>query len=280
MDRNMEPIVILGGQGLVGTHLTRRIRAGHIVSRTKPQVPPSIDWVPSADMLEGRFHIPAQSVVISTWPIWLLPPVMQQMRGAKHIVALSSTSGISKRYSADPCDRDVAERILKAETRMVAAARADGLRYTILRPTLIYDEERDHSVNKIATILRRAGFFAVADQGCGLRQPIHAEDVAVAAWRALDNPAAMDQTLELTGGETIDYRTFVERIALGLGQRPRIVGVPSVVLRTAVLFMARFGRTSLTPGMIDRMNEDLIYDGSEARQRLGIEPRQFYPAFR
>ena len=282
MNNQIGHVVILGGKGLVGPYLTQRLAASgskvSVVSRTEPALPPEAEWIPCSDLADGHVQLPDQSYVISTWPIWVLAEHVDKLQSAKHIVALSSTSGVSKRNSKTACERNIARQIIDAEHRLAAETEAADTPYTILRPTIIYDGVSDQSINQIATVMRRFGFFAVAGAGQGLRQPIHADDVALAALHALDNPEAFGQTLELTGGETLDYRTFVERIARGLGQTPRIVGVPAFLLRAVIRMWGRMSETSLNPSMIDRMNQDLVYDGSEARRRLRSEPRHFYPA--
>ena len=282
MNNQIRRVVVLGGNGLVGPYLIERLAASgskiSVVSRTAPDLPAEAEWISCSDLADGHAQLPDASYVISTWPIWVLADHVDKFQSAKHIVALSSTSAVSKQNSKAACERDIARQIIDAERRLAFAAEAADMSFTILRPTIIYDGVSDQSINQIATVMRRFGFFAVAGAGQGLRQPIHADDVALAALHALDNPDAFGQILELTGGETLDYRTFVERIALGLGQTPRIVGVPAILLRAVIRLWGKLSETSLNPSMIDRMNQDLVYDGSEARRRLRIEPRHFYPA--
>ena len=205
---------------------------------------------------------------------------MDRLAGASQLITLSSTSIHSKIASDDPAERALSARLAESEEHIFQAAGRIGLPVTVLRPTMIYDCETDRSINQIASVIRRFGFFAIAGSGRGLRQPIHARDVAEAIFRSIGNHNTMDKTLDLTGGETISYRTMVERIARGLGRKSPILSVPTFALKSLVYIVRSAGMTRHSPSFIDRMNEDLAYDNSEAIARLGFTPRGFDPEFR
>lgn len=92
--------------------------------------------------------------------------------------------------------------------------------WVILRPTLIYGRGRDRNITVIARFIRRFGFFPVLGRATGLRQPVHAEDVALACHRALEAPAATNRAYNISGGETVTYREMVRRVFLALEGGP------------------------------------------------------------
>jgi UDP-glucose 4-epimerase len=103
--------------------------------------------------------------------------------------------------------------------------------------------------------------------GKGLRQPVHADDLAAAALAALDLPAAEGQSFNLGGAETLSYRQMIQRIFEALGQNPRFLRVP---------FLARL------PGAIGavaaRMEQDLAFDGGEFWRSPALRRGAFSPA--
>ncbi|MEM7750383.1 MAG: hypothetical protein AAF346_19190, partial [Pseudomonadota bacterium] len=196
---------------------------------------------------------------------------------ANQLIALSSTSVFTKQSSSDPGELRLSQRLQTAEELIQATS--EDLPYTILRPTIIYDAETDVSINQIAKIIRRYGFFAVAGRGSGLRQPIHAADVAAMMVQCIERDAAKNVALNISGGEPLSYRKMVERIAVGIGTKPRIVSVPVWLLKGLVSVMRILKLTKHSPNMIDRMNNDMAFDNSKAVALLQIQPRKFHPAF-
>jgi nucleoside-diphosphate-sugar epimerase len=151
--------------------------------------------------------------------------------------------------------------------------------WTILRPTLIYAEGQDQNVSRLARLIRRLGFLPLAGSGQGLRQPVHADDLAAAAIAAAASPAAENRAYDLPGGETLTYRAMVERVFEGMGRRPAILPLPEGLWRLAFA-LARPLLPGATAQMGARMSEDLTFDGSAAAADFGWKSRAFHPDFR
>jgi nucleoside-diphosphate-sugar epimerase len=194
------------------------------------------------------------------------------------LVAFSSTSRFTKARSPDPAERAVAARLAEGEARVEAFCADAGVAWTVLRPTLIYAEGLDRNVSRLAGLARRFGVLPLSGRGQGLRQPVHADDLAVAAVEALGREAAFGRAYDLPGGETLSYRAMAERVFAGLGRTPRILSVPKPVWRAGLAVAA-----PLLPGvgaaMGERMDQDLAFDGAAAARDLGWSPRPFQPRF-
>src|SRR3546814_1705754 len=54
--------------------------------------------------------------------------------------------------------------------------------------------------------------FALPRNANGLRQPVHVEDLATAAFATLDAPETHGRTYALPGGETLAYSEMVARV--------------------------------------------------------------------
>jgi nucleoside-diphosphate-sugar epimerase len=227
-----------------------------------------------------RERLPPIATVLSLSPIWLLPQALPALEaaGARRLVAFSSTSRITKAQSPDPGEREVAARLATSEDTVRQACEAAGVRWTLLRPTMIYAEGQDRNVSRLAGLIRRLGLLPLAGDGRGLRQPVHAQDLAGAALAAAAAPATFDRTYDLPGGETLSYRAMAERVFAGLGRRPRIVPVPPTLWRLG-LALARPLLPGATAAMGERMSEDLVFDGRPARADFGWAPRPFHPRF-
>lgn len=211
-------------------------------------------------------------------PNWVLPDyfALLEASGARRVVVLSSTSRFTKVGSGDTAEQATAAKLIDGETRLQAWAESRGIEWVILRPTLIYGLGRDKNISEIACFIRRFGFFPVLGEAKGLRQPIHAEDVATACVSALQAPDAANRAYNIAGGETLSYREMVARVFAALGRRPRLLTVPLWAFRLAVTTLRCLPRyRQWSAAMAERMNRDLVFDHADAARDLGFKPRAF-----
>ncbi len=278
----MTRVLVSGATGIVGHFLLPRLVAEgmevHALSRRR-QAPGAVRWH-VGDMTDEQWSrgLSALDLVIHAAPLWLLPPLLPALHllGVSRLIAFGSTSRYTKRDSPSAHERSVAASLVRAEADL--AEQGGFLNWTVFRPTLIYGGGRDRNITAIAGFIRRFGFFPVAGAAAGQRQPVHAEDLAEACLQALQAPATHGQGFDLGGGEVLSYREMVRRIFEGLGRRPRIAPVPVAALRAAAGLAALVpGFRSLDPAMIDRMNQDLVFDPAPARAAFGYAPRPFRP---
>lgn len=212
-------------------------------------------------------------------PLPLLPlglARLVQPTRLKRIIAFSSTSCFSKRTSTNPQERIIAAQLAEAEQSIISWCQANQVEWTLFRPTLIYGCGQDKNVSFIAQFIRRFGFFPLLGQGQGLRQPVHADDLAAACLQAIFAPTAVNQAYNLSGGQTLSYRAMVEAIFQQLGKNPRIFSIPLPAFKLLVHSIAWLPTFAhLSTAMITRMNQDLCFDHSTAYHDFGYCPRKF-----
>lgn len=212
-------------------------------------------------------------------PIWVLPDYLDWLLacGVRRVVVLSSTSRFVKHDSPDLAERQVAERLIEAESHLQGWASQHGVEWFVLRPTLIYGSGRDRNVAEIMRFVRRWHFFPLAGAASGLRQPVHVQDVAAACVAALSARQA-GRAYNISGAEALSFRDMVLRTAVVAGVRPYLFSVPVCVLRWGLKFMAVVRPAKgWGPGMADRMNRDQIFDHADAARDLDFAPRPFRP---
>jgi nucleoside-diphosphate-sugar epimerase len=212
-------------------------------------------------------------------PIWVLPAnfTLLEAHGVRRIVVLSSTSRYTKEDSLNLEEQAVSQRLAEAELRVQAWAENIGVKWIILRTTMIYDFKRDKNIAEIARFIRRFGFFPLLDGADGLRQPIHAQDVAGACMAALKSINVANRSYNLSGGETLSYREMVTRIFTACGLQTRFLHVPLWIFCIAVALMRLLPRyRQWTSAMARRMTKDMAFDHGEAARDLGFSPRPFW----
>jgi len=213
-------------------------------------------------------------------PIWVLPEYFSLFLhyGVKHIVAVSSTSRFTKGLSSDTAEKKLAVRLAEGEQLFIDWAGKNQVFWTILRPTLTYGLGRDSNISVIARSIRRLSFFPLLGAAQGLRQPVHAQDVARGCLAALNAEKAFNRSYNIPGGETLPYREMVGRVFLAMGRKPRFVILPIWLFRLAVMFLRLLPRFRYwSPAMAERMNSDLVFDHADARRDLEFMPRPFLP---
>ena len=269
---------VLGASSLVGECLLPMLsKAGwRVVAFSRQAV--------VGDLGVAWWQLPFTEVAaeISHWicvaPIWVLPDyfALIEAAGARRVVVLSSTSRFTKVGSGDTAEQTTAAKLIDGETRLRAWAESRGIEWVILRPTLIYGLGRDKNISEIACFIRRFGFFPVLGEAKGLRQPIHAEDVAGACLAALQGSDGRSRSYNISGGETLTYREMVARVFTALGRRPRLLTVPLWAFRLAVSMLRCLPRyRQWSAAMAERMNRDLVFDHADAVRDLGFKPRGF-----
>jgi nucleoside-diphosphate-sugar epimerase len=112
--------------------------------------------------------------------------------------------------------------------------------------------------------------------GDGLRQPVHAEDLALACLKTVDNPKTFNKAYNLSGGEILTYRHMVNRISTHLETRCKIIHIPLPLMRFALGWLSNLpGYQKVTPEAANRINLDMCFDHSDAEIDISFKPRRF-----
>ena len=281
-----DPFLLFGASGLVGAEVVRLAastgRSMHAISRASDENDDdSVVWHRGADfdLYAGTGPWPSASTVISAGPLDALSAWLERLRppALRRLVALSSTSVETKANSTDPGERALVARLAAAESRVIDYCRVNGVRWTLLRPTLIWGAGRDRNVSRLAAMARRFGFIALPSFARGLRQPIRASDVAAALLAATVREQSVNRLLELPGGEILPYDEMARRIAAVVSSAGRIIRVPGWLVVAASRTLGAAGIARHAAAAIERTRYPLIFDGSPALEALGVEPQGFVP---
>lgn len=280
MTDGLRTVGVIGATSLVGELLLSRLAAGgyRVVafSRNPPQCPaPSIEWRALSDLSQ-------QAEEIEWWicaaPIWVLREHLALLHSyaARRIVALSSTSCFSKITSRDPQERQIAQLLQQGEADLREWAARHDLAWSVLRPTLIYGLGRDKNISEIARFISRFGFFPLCGRAEGLRQPVHAEDLASACVSTLRLPQGGAGYLTIAGGEVLTYREMVRRVFKALDRPVRFLQLPLWGFRVAIFLQNLLPwQRGWSSSMAERMNTDLVFSADDQARIADFRPRPF-----
>jgi uncharacterized protein YbjT (DUF2867 family) len=281
-------VIVTGATSQIGSFLLPRlVSAGYQVvalsrSPHSSATTDSIDWRQADIGAAATVDWPTAGSLIHIAPLRLLPGLLPGFfaHGGRRVICFGTTSRFSKARSRDAYEQSFAAAQGEAEHQVAELCAAAGAHWTLFRPTLIYGCNMDRNVALIARVIRRFGFFPLFGRASGLRQPVHADDLAAACMAVIDRAEAFDKSYELVGGETLSYREMVERIFASLGRPVRVFRLPMVAFRVALRalsWLPRFG--DFNGEMARRMNEDLVFDSSAAARDFAYAPRPFRPKF-
>jgi nucleoside-diphosphate-sugar epimerase len=275
--------LVIGATGLVGgyivDHLVRRGERPAALSRSE-QVKPGIDWFCGDLEKTDTLNLPPRETIYCTTDAILVAKALPRLfnPSLKRLVAFSSTSVITKWDTPVAAERETIRNLASAERTIVAACEQHNVGWTILRPTLIYCEGRDTNITPLSRLIRRFGFMPLVGGGSGLRQPVHAEDLAIGAISAASSPAAVNQIYSVPGAETLTYHEMIGRVFDGMRRPRRTISVPPALWKIVfVLAKPLYPSANVAMGM--RMMKDMTFDSTPAIRDFGWSPRNFRPVF-
>ena len=281
--------LVVGSSSQIGTWLVPDLVAygwtAHLISRgiaRRADDGPRAIWHEfDLARLDRPFPSVTADVLFHTAGIGAILPWLERIRsaGVSRVIAFSSTSLLTKANSDSAYDREMIARLAGYEQTFIATSERLGLNWTILRPTMIYGGKfGDRTVMDIARVIRKLGFFPLLGQAKGVRQPVHAADLANACMQTVDCTAAFNRTYNLAGAERLSYRHMGERIFKAMDKTPRFLPVPLTAFELAVRLANLHPRyRHLTSSMATRMNQDMIFSIEEAVADFGFTPRAFLP---
>lgn len=276
---------VVGATGIVGGYILKNlVRSGErpiALSRSKHDSTADVEWFEGDLSAPEMPELPSFSTLYCTAHAGLMAAALTHLAcpSLRRVVAFTSTSIVTKAESEIDAERESVRRWAAAEQQLIVACERLGIQWTVLRPTIIYDEGRDANITRLSRLIERFGFMPLAGSGTGLRQPVHAEDLAAGAVAAAASSAAANKIYAIPGRDTITYREMVGRIFDGMDRRRRIVAIPPTLWRAAFA-LARPFISNANVAMGNRMAKDMIFDAAPAMRDFGWNPREFRPRFK
>jgi nucleoside-diphosphate-sugar epimerase len=170
----------------------------------------------------------------------------------------------------------------KVESEQLALKyfREFGLPIVVLRPGFIYGPHDRTVLPKLLEALRQRRVRYLGSSSRAMNT-IFVGNLIDAMFLAAEDPRAVGQVFNLTDGEAVSKRRFIEALADGVGvPRPRPLPVPLWIARPlARLLEARARRQGaseapvLTQARVKFLGLDLDFSIDKARKELGYRPR-------
>jgi uncharacterized protein YbjT (DUF2867 family) len=276
-------ILVTGGTGHTGrravTALADRGERVRVLTREPAKL--ALKLRRRVDICRGSLDDPAvareafdcASAVIAMTHIGMAPRVVAAAReaGVRRAIFISST----RRFTKFP--EETARRVIEGEQ----AVRDSGLDWTIIRPSMIYGSGHDNNFCHLQSALRHWPVHPLIGGGRMLWQPVFTWDVVQAVLAALDRSATIGKEYTVAGPEPISYEQMVRTFLRLMNRRVLLVPVPMPWAKAAVRL---YGKVSKHPRVrldqIQRLEEDKVFDITDARRDLGFAPVSFEEGIR
>ena len=167
----------------------------------------------------------------------------------------------------------------KSKTVRLAAENAietSGLKYTVLRPTMIYGSPRDRNMWRLIRFMRYLPVVPVLGDGNYLQQPIYVGDVAQAIVSCLCNDQTIGKSYNIAGKSPLTYNQVIDTIAGQMNKRIWQVHIPSMpVVSLLKLFERLHLPFAIKAEQVLRLNENKDFNYAEAERDFGFTPLSF-----
>ncbi len=156
------------------------------------------------------------------------------------------------------------------------AIETSGLKYTILRPTMIYGSPRDRNMWRLIRFMWASPLVPIFGDGKYLQQPIYVDDVAQALVSCLSNDNTIDKSYNIAGKHALTYNDVIDTIAKGLHKRVWKIHVPSILVVSLLHFLEqRRIPFPIKAEQVLRLNENKDFSYTEAQRDFGFSPASF-----
>jgi nucleoside-diphosphate-sugar epimerase len=206
-----------------------------------------------------------EEIVIHISSIFHTPAVLEACRGAKRLIAISST-GVFSRYRRTAAEIERCESLIETS----------GIPCTILRPTMIYGTPDDRNISRLVRLVAKYGVVPLPGGGRARFQPVHVKDLARCISACLESEASIGKSYNVPGGSSHSLGEIV-RIIAGL-LRKRVITLP--IPLAPALFAARILLLRIDPEQIERLREDKTFSYEDAGHDLGYTPMTFEEGLR
>ena len=182
--------------------------------------------------------------------------------GIKRAFCVTTTAVFSSFHSYSALYREI-------ESEMEQSS----IEITILRPSMIYGNERDHNMHKLLRFLKKAPIFPIFGDGMSLVQPVYVDDLAAGLVAAIANDAIGE--FNLAGPEPITYKTLLTTSSVALGKKTVFLHLPHMLVADLIAVAEKIPRFPIKREQVMRLQENKTFDISSSVEVLNYAPRAF-----
>lgn len=287
MDGNGRLVLVTGGAGVMGRRLCKGLAARGFRVRVLDRPGTKVEGVPvdlrhgdvtDPSSLKGLFdgvhtvyHLAA--VILPPSPDFFRTVNVQGTRnvleasidaGVQHFVLVSSASVVYPHTTAYSRSKRECERMVREQDRVP---------WTIIRPTLVYDENGGEEFMRFLDYLKRFPVVPFIGRGQAKKSPVHTESIMEGLIAIAGNERTHGKVYGFSGGEVISIWDLGKLMLKHQGIRKPFLPIPVWLCRAMAFVMERTMKNPpLTWQMVAGILQDADLDHSQATEDIGYEP--------
>jgi NADH dehydrogenase len=284
-------IFVTGANGFVGRNLVRQLQKDGIAVRALVRNTAKAARLRDlgAELVDGDISNPSslESAMEGCEKVIHLVGIIQEapgvtfkgvhVDGTRNVLEAAKKAGVRQfiYQSALGTRPNAKSQYYRTKWEAEELARASGLPFTILRPSLIYGPG-DLFTIRLAETIRISPVLPVIGTGQSKVQPIFIDDVIKCILMISTSDSYLNEMYEIGGPEQLTYEEVTKAIAAALGIKRPTMHMPMFLMRT----MAKVAETVLpkppvTTEQLIMLQEDNVCSMRDIREVFGIEPVRF-----
>lgn len=199
-------------------------------------------------------------------------------QGTINVVDAARDAGVERfiHMSQNGSDPEHFSRFLRSKGRAQEYVKQSGLKWTILRPSVIFGPQ-DEFFNAFARLIRLTPLvFPLIGGGTALFQPVSIDDVVEVIARSLDDDGTIEQEFRLGGPEVLTLGEIEKRVLAAMNASRVLINAPVGLLRPAVWVMEKaLPGTPVNLTLLELLKEPNVVPDNALISYFDLQPRPF-----
>ena len=190
--------------------------------------------------------------------------------GVRRIITVHTCGVYSKYKAAGETYRQIDDYCLKI-------CKENNIRFTILRPTMIYGTTKDRNMIKFIKMVDKLPVMPVVNGGRYTIQPVHYRDLGKAFYDVLVNEKRTeDKEFVISGEKPIYLRDMFMEIGTVLGKKVHFVSCPLWIAYPGawIVYLLSLRKIDFRE-KVQRLCEDRAFSHQDATDAFGYSPMSF-----
>ncbi|MCE5194180.1 MAG: NAD(P)H-binding protein [Nitrospiraceae bacterium] len=202
--------------------------------------------------------------------------------GTENLISESKNSGVKHFFyqSAIGADIDSWSGYLRTKAETEEIVKASGIRFTILRPSILIGPW-DGFTRKIINIIKKSPIIPIPGSGKSKFQPLYINDWVKCALKIIDSPEAYSGTFEIGGPQHLTYDEILNNLLIALNVKKPVFHVPMGLMKLGAFFAEKI--LSVPPVTIEQLGlleKDNLCPIDSVEKSFGFKPLKYEDALK